>query len=465
MIWAQQKFALVIGNANYTDQNVLEKTLNDMEDMAEALNDLGFTVEKLPDGDLGKMESAIMRLRNRLSVSENSYGFLYYSGHGLQYSGVNYLIPVNASLPSPSAIRERAVSVNWMLEELNNTGNELNIVVLDACRSNPFSFYKDSSQGLAEIRRNYDNCITMFATSAGDVAMEMKRDRNGVFTTHLLNNLKTPGLTVSEIFRRTGRDVRDASSRTQIPAVYGQFFDEVYLSEPVAPLEGQLTAQQTAKIFYDRGLDFYYDYDNDTAIIYFTEAIRLDPDYLDAYFKRGSAFYEKGDYDRAIADYNQLIRIDPNYALAYFYRGNMYYYKKDYDQAIEDFTHAIRIDPNYIEAYNNRGVAYHEKDDYYRAIADFTQLIRIDPNYRDAYNNRGIIYYQNNDYDNAIEDFTQMIRIDPNDADSYFNRGLSYSNKSDWNRAIADFEAALMIDPNHIKAKANLEEALKAREL
>jgi formylglycine-generating enzyme required for sulfatase activity len=228
-LWAQQKYALVIGNGAYTGGlSQLRNTVNDANDMETALKGLGFTVEKVLDGNLDRMESAIMRLKNRLSAARNSYGFLFYAGHGVQSNGVNYLIPVGANIPSENFLRERAVSVQAMLDELNDAKNELNVVVLDACRDNPFGWSRSTSRGLTVVQHQPADSIIVFATSAGSKADD-GTGRNGLFTTHLLNNLKTPGLEVSEVFRRTGSDVSRASNRQQIPAIYNQFFETAYL--------------------------------------------------------------------------------------------------------------------------------------------------------------------------------------------------------------------------------------------
>ncbi|MDR2951666.1 MAG: caspase family protein, partial [Treponema sp.] len=230
--YAQQKYALVIGNGNYTSLGKLRNPVNDAEDVAAVLSDLGFNVEKVLDGDLDRMESAVLRLKNRLSVSKNTYGFLFYAGHGVQSNGLNYLIPVGASIPSEGSLRERSMSVQWMLGEINDAGNELNVVVLDACRDNPFIWARSGSRGLTVIGNQPADSIVVYATSAGSVAQD-GTGRNGLFTSHLLKNLKTPGLEVTEIFRRTGFDVSDASNRKQVPAVSVQFFGTAYFSKPV----------------------------------------------------------------------------------------------------------------------------------------------------------------------------------------------------------------------------------------
>ncbi|MCL2181220.1 MAG: SUMF1/EgtB/PvdO family nonheme iron enzyme, partial [Treponema sp.] len=161
-------------------------------------------------------------------VSNNSYGFFYYAGHAVQYNGVNFLIPANAEIPSANFLGETAVSVQSMLAELNDAGNALNIVVLDSCRDFPAAWSRNVSRGLSVVANQPADSIIVFATSAGSVAAD-GTGRNGLFTTHLLTQLRTPGIEVAEMFRLTGSAVSTASARQQIPAVYNQFFGTAYL--------------------------------------------------------------------------------------------------------------------------------------------------------------------------------------------------------------------------------------------
>ncbi|GHV69718.1 hypothetical protein AGMMS49928_13270 [Spirochaetia bacterium] len=470
---AQQKYALVIGNGSYTSVTKLNNPVNDARDMEAALKGLGWTVELVLNGGQEQMEGAAIRLKNRLSASKQNYGFLFYAGHGVQSNGENFLIPVDANIQSESFLRSRAVSVQALLDELNAAGNALNIVVLDACRDNPFSWKRSGSRGLQVVSNQPADSIIVYATSAGSTA-EDGTGRNGLFTSHLLNNLKTAGLSVRDLFDKTGSDVRRASGGKQIPAIYSQYFETAYIgSKPVAvtpapaptptPAPAPSPALANAVDYYNRGKSYYDKKDYDRAIADFTEAIRVNPQYATAYNDRGASYSAKKDYDRAIADYTAAIRLNPQYAIAYYNRGNSYYDKKDYDRAIADYTEAIRLNPQYASAYYNRGNLYRDKKDYDRAIADYTEAIRLNPQFANAYYNRGLTYFFKNDYDRAIADNTEVIRIDPQYANAYHNRGAAYFNKSDYDRAIADYEAALRIDPNHALAKNNLEMARQKR--
>ncbi|GBU28681.1 hypothetical protein R84B8_02241 [Treponema sp. R8-4-B8] len=264
-LFAQQKYALVIGNGAYTNITKLNNPVNDANDIAAALQGLGFTVEKVLNGNLSQMENGIVNLKKKLKGSKNSYGFFFYAGHGVQSNGENYLIPVDANIQSESFLRRQAISVQEMLDELNEAGNELNVVVLDACRDNPFPWKRSGSRGLQVVNNQPADSIIVYATSAGSTASDGV-GRNGLFTGHLLERLKTPGIEVAEVFRLTMGDVVRASGSQQRPAVYNQFAGQAYLggkpqvattttttqpqqttTQPVQTTQPQQTATQPAQ--------------------------------------------------------------------------------------------------------------------------------------------------------------------------------------------------------------------------
>jgi formylglycine-generating enzyme required for sulfatase activity len=224
VLWAQQKYALVIGNGAYTGISSLRNPVNDANDMEAALRDLGFTVDKVLNGNLDQIETAVMNFQRRLSASQNSYGFFFYAGHGVQSGGDNYLIPVNAnSIQNENSLRQRAVSVQWILDNLSDAGNILNMIVLDACRDNPFGWARSGSRGLSVVSGAPAGSIVMYATSANSVA-EDGIGRNGLFTEQLLNNIRNQELSIRDVFDKTGEDVLRASNGRQHPELSLRFF-------------------------------------------------------------------------------------------------------------------------------------------------------------------------------------------------------------------------------------------------
>jgi len=220
---APQKFALVIGNSNYTGISRLTNPVNDANDMEITLINLGFSVDKVLNGSLDQMETAILDFKRKLGSSRNSYGFFFFAGHGVQSSGENYLIPVIAdNIRSETQLRDRAVSLQFVLDSMNEAGNELNIVILDACRDNPFGWARSGSRGLGVVSRTPTGSIVMYATGANSTADD-GTGRNGLFTSHLLNNLRTPGLSVFDVFDRTMGDVIRTTNGRQHPELSLRF--------------------------------------------------------------------------------------------------------------------------------------------------------------------------------------------------------------------------------------------------
>ncbi len=159
-------------------------------------------------------------------------------------------------------------------------------------------------------------------------------------------------------------------------------------------------------------------------------------------YNAGLAKHKNKDYQAAIEDYSQVIKINPNYADAYYNRGKVRYELKDYQAAIEDYRQAIKINPNYAHAYGNLGIIRYELKDYQAAIEDYNQAIQINPNYEDAYRNRGLVHSELDDYQAAIVDYNQAIQINPNYGDTYTYRGFVHSQLRDYQSAIEDYRKA-----------------------
>jgi len=245
--WAQQstmsaRYAVVVGNGHYTELSTLRNPENDATDMATALQGLGFEVTLLVDADLVQMEEAVTRLETRLSGSPSSIGFFYYAGHGVQSNGINYLIPTDAHIVSEGYLKTKALAAQSVLDVLQEAGNSLNVVVLDACRDNPFGWARSGTRGLSVVGSQPPGSIVVYATSAGSTAQDGS-GRNGVFTAELLKNIKAPGVEIKEVFNRTGAGVLEVTLGKQIPAVYSQFFGNAYLAG--AEISGSVAARQS----------------------------------------------------------------------------------------------------------------------------------------------------------------------------------------------------------------------------
>ncbi len=212
----------------------------------------------------------------------------------------------------------------------------------------------------------------------------------------------------------------------------------------VEPEETRLTEiqQEAAEVLNGEGLKKYKNQNFSGAIEDYNKAIKINPDYAEAYKNRGNARSDLGDKQAAIEDYNQVIRINPKDADAYNRRGVDRRALGDNQGAIEDYSKAIEIDPDYATAYNNRGIARSDLGDRQAAIEDYNQVIRINPKDADAYNRRGIDRRALGDNQGAIEDYTQAIRINALDANAYYNRGLARRKLGEKQAAIEDYRKA-----------------------
>lgn len=218
------RVALVIGNGDYTNSR-LKNPVNDAMAIADALRDLNFKVIERTNIDLRQMNGAIDQFSE--SLREAEVGLVYFAGHGMQIEGENYLIPVKANISSANDIPYEAVPAGKIVGRMEDVGTAMNILILDACRNNPFrSFTRGGSHGLAKMDAPMGTII-IYSTSPGTVAADGE-GRNGTFTKHLLENIKSPGLDINGILINTRKAVIDETKGKQIPWESSSLTDYFY---------------------------------------------------------------------------------------------------------------------------------------------------------------------------------------------------------------------------------------------
>jgi len=226
---AQARTALVIGNNGYLDAP-LANAINDARDMRHALTRLGFDVTYLENASKQQMEMAIRSFGTRLA-NVGGAGLFYYAGHGLQMDGINYLVPVDVSIESATDVRYGCVGAELVLGKMQDAGNSVNLVILDACRDNPFLPGRSTGPGgLAEMTGPTGSLIA-YATSPGSTAADGDQD-NGLYTKHLLRNIFTPGLKVEEMFKLVRIGVVSESGREQVPWEHSSLMGDFYFAGP-----------------------------------------------------------------------------------------------------------------------------------------------------------------------------------------------------------------------------------------
>ncbi|HZU26590.1 MAG TPA: tetratricopeptide repeat protein [Bryobacteraceae bacterium] len=158
------------------------------------------------------------------------------------------------------------------------------------------------------------------------------------------------------------------------------------------------------------------------------------------WFERGLA---AADLDEKIRFYSEAIRLEPHYAEAFNNRGNARHGKRDLDGALHDYNAAIRLKPDYAEAFGNRGIARTEEGDLDGVLQDYNEAIRLKRDYPQAFYNRGNARTGKGDMDGALQDFTDVIRLNPGDPDALYNRALVWRHKGNFAAAISDFQKYL----------------------
>ena len=187
---------------------------------------------------------------------------------------------------------------------------------------------------------------------------------------------------------------------------------------------------------------------HEDAIADHNEAIRLKPDFADAYTGRGVAKDLLGRPEDAIADYDAAIRLKPDLDVTYFNRGISKSKLNQPEDAIADYDTAIHLNPDYVEAYVNRGISKSTLNRHEDAIADYDTAIHLNPDFAEAYVNRGSAKSKLNRHEDAIADYDAAIRLNPDFAEAYVNRGISKSKLNRHEDAIADYDAAIRLKPN-----------------
>jgi TPR repeat protein len=210
----RKQVALVVGNSAYRNRP-LTNPANDARDVGARLTELGFDTETILDADRKQMAAAVDRFLGKLGTGD--VALFYYSGHGTEIDGENYLIPVDFEGQNEVDLRYDTQAAGKIQERMERSGAQLNIIVLDACRDNPFrASSRSSGGGLAAMNAGRGTFVA-FATSPGRTASDNSTGRNGLFTQYFLQALRQPGLGLDDVFNIVRESVDQASGGKQLP--------------------------------------------------------------------------------------------------------------------------------------------------------------------------------------------------------------------------------------------------------
>ena len=222
---AQQKNALLIANARYTNFASLATPIAEARELRDALRDIGFSVTLLEDASREGMMDAILDFEETLK-RQGGIAFFHYGGHGIQVNGKNYLIPSNAEIPDERRVETRSVALDEIMASLDAAGTSSNVVVLDACRNNPLpaATGRGTGRGLSVMAVRPRNSILVYSAEAGNIAQD------GLFTPALCAAIRQEGKSFQEILMEVRKRVSEKTGGAQIPGEYNQTFEPIYLA-------------------------------------------------------------------------------------------------------------------------------------------------------------------------------------------------------------------------------------------
>ena len=234
---ADKRVALIIGNSNYKNTALLPNPQNDAADVAQALRVIGFQVTLKVDAEKRQMDQAVAQFAR--DANDADAALFYYAGHGMQFQGRNYVMPVDAELQDEISLRYEMTAIDDVKAALERS-NGVKIMVLDACRNNPLA--AKLVRSISTVTRDVPNVqgyarpektrgmIVVYATQADDVAND-GTGRNSPFSTAFLKEIKEPGLEIGTMFRRIGADVYQATDGQQSPELSISLVPEYYLNQ------------------------------------------------------------------------------------------------------------------------------------------------------------------------------------------------------------------------------------------
>lgn len=475
----EKRLALVIGNANY-DKGALKNPVNDALLMKETLMSLGFDV--ILDTNLCTRNDLLKSINSFGERRKNYHvGFVYYAGHGVQIDGNNYILPTKEKYESKIDVKDNGVNVDRFMEFFEMIKNEVNILVLDACRNNPFEKnWTGSSRslvdglGLAPIPNSTGNIIA-FSTSAGTTASDGKENaKNSSYCLSLVKNMMTVDLDLDQIFRNVRKEIRENSGGNQLPTVDNQYegsdfyFIKSTYTDQILEIDSLIEANaydialekvssilakdpnnnrvllRRWKLNYLSNENFIWEENN--ASEFFNKKNEEKYLFLAEYYQY------KGEIPRAINIINEALENNSNSAELLALRAALKTSNKQYFEALNDFNIAIEFDPLNEKYLFGRGkLNAVNLNNPTKAMDDFNFILSRNPNNAKALNGLGVCYENSGDYQKAILQFEKVINLEKTDpktaAFGYSNLARIHALNNKYDLSLVEYSKAIELDP------------------
>jgi tetratricopeptide (TPR) repeat protein len=458
----------VIGNSKYQKVPALKNPGNDAQAVASALKDDGFlnpvTAADLEYKQINDQFDSFLK-----TIVPGDAALFYFSGHGAQLDGENYLIPTDFTLETAQQLPYRSFAASQVIKAFLDKGASVVIVILDACRDNPFLATKGiGGGGLAPM--SGPSVLVAFAAAPGRQANDSPGLANSLFTTYLLEGMKQPGQDIVLMFRDVRNHVLQASNGTQFPFVsdgttgvftphrttvprknLGLDTDALFSAFAyTADLHtlGQIVTSspegRQADLLNHKLATLYASAINPVSIVTPARQELRSPSELDALREQADREFKKGNFTTAISSYDKILARKPGDLWAIYDRGNCHLQLKEYASAAADFNAAIISNPDYSWAHYNLGVTLQLSGDARAAIVQYTKALDLAPGYAEGYTNRAVAFSQIGDNTSAMRDVNKTLSSNATYAPALFLRselrrlsGEETGSKKDLDGAVA----------------------------
>lgn len=430
--------ALCLGNDGYLHVVRLRNAVRDATDVQAALKEFRFETSLVTEAGFSATRDAVTKFTDQTAAGDSV--FFYYAGHGFQIEGENYLVPTDFQSRDEESAKRSSLQVEAILQGLVKKRAHLTVMMLDACRNNPFR--EPAPPGLAPLPPVLGT-LAMFATGAGQTADDNPKGSNGLFTSKLLGAFNS-GLPLQSMVRKVRDEVFEASGGRQRPYLQEDLIGDFFLK----PVGGAVPeAAGGAAAMLAEGLTLYRSGDFAGALALFEKAARVDPSNPYAWNAAGAAQAQMGRKSMAVELYGRAIQINPAYSAAYVNRGLAFLSEARYPQAIQDLSWAIEEDNFNPLLFQWRGQAYLGSRNYADGLTDLNRALQLDAGSPESFRIRGRLRHRMAKYDEALADFNRALDLRHNFWQAYEDRAAVYRALGQTGKSASDLQAAERLKP------------------
>jgi TonB family protein len=406
----ERRVALVIGNGAYADAPLLNPT-KDARDITKALTALGFEVIYKENVSQNDMKRAIREFGQK--IRKGGVGLFYYAGHGVQVEGSNYLIPIGATISHEAEIEYESVDVGFVLAQMEAAENRLNIVILDACRSNPFARnFRSAKNGLASVDAP-SGTIIAYATGPGKVASDGEGG-NGLYTSELLSVMQKTDMKIEEVFKSVRIAVQKKSNGKQTPWESSSLVGDFYFSRKPATAEATFPPPviKEEKVHIaavpTKPAETQPAKTEDSGAAKSREIATL--------IEKGDAFANQKRWPEAEKEYRKALLLEPKNADCYGKIGYTLIQRSKWDKAATELQKSLEIDPKNATRQSNLGWALQNLKKPEAAQQAYAQAVALDANQAVFHGNLGSFLFAQGKFEEAEKSFAEAARLEPQSA-------------------------------------------------